>query len=920
MNRSDRCSPPWRLLALALALFGLASAALAQQTTRFDPQRHLDGFSEVLVSEHLTLYRLDEFQRINGHVLSTARLDEVRRAWREERERVAALLDRFRREPRAYVLYRLERDLLQHPAFSRVRLETYPSHDPFVFLLQAPTTARPGYQEEILDALGPDLLRLRELFRAELAGPLGLAERKEFAAYPVIVLNSAQEYARYARTLDGPALFFAQANYDAALRAVVCYVEADARPGADPTLRRPVVHEAALALLDGHAQAEERRPEPWLDEGVASWLSSRAVLRAQDPERPDDGLVRQALVAVAADAAHRSAYLLPLDELAVLHDYAQVYERMLRQASASGAGEPDYPTALLALYGQGGAWTWFLNRPQEGALREGFRGYLALSLADRGGADALRRSFPGTELGLLNESFRGWLAGSVEAWKGEIEAARYDVEASFRLSDVTESTLRREVEQRVQTLEQLAPARDEPSVRFALALRDAVQGRYDRAAQAVQVLLAERPDDPVAPRARRELERLNAFREERLAFLRLLQQSGQKLNLMLPEGRLLATVLAVEDERAVLGENKAGLDAIELDDVDPLQLAKLMRTSRYGFPRGWIQVYPAVLGASEDRDRLLAGESGAGAHALAQDVERRDYEGWLAMADTVDILVALSEAGLPEREDEARTCVGRVQRLLAEHGSLDIVRVRHPALLELAHRAQSLLFEKDGLPEVLHGKLEDLGDGRVRLSYDFDDPAQGQDFEPVAYLDAQRWKDSPKAEDSTPFHVADGVLAARGAVCSRHLLEFDGPQIVRLRYVFRTPREAFDNRIRSLLGICDDRSQSYVAADLQGGLTIADRGATYLQQVDAQGQVFMDTEHAIELVHDGAERVRTSFDGQPAAEASCGPRLAGGLFLWVNSECAYEVVSLEIESRITPASLRGLRQEWVLERLKALGL
>lgn len=919
MTSSARTLRPrlFRWLALALALLFTGPLAAAQRT-RFDPQRHLDGYAAVLISEYRDLYRLQEFERFEGHVLPDERLDELRQAWRVERERVAAQIEGFRRQPRTYVLYRLQREMLVHPAFSRITTHTFETHDPFLFLIQSPRTQREGYEEEIVESLGSDLQAAEALFREEFVEPLGLEQRQGHAAHPVIVLAGLDEYERYLRTLEGPALFFAQANYDAGLRAVVTYLEPDARPRRDVGLRRPVVHEAVLALLDAYASVEDRRPEPWIDEGLASYLSTRALF-GEASQRPLDSLALEAMVEATSDPERRAGCLLDLAELATLHTYGQTYERMLRKAAAEGVGQPDYRTALLALYGQGATWVWFLCSAEEGALRKGLLAYLKDSLADRGGADAIRRAFDWIDLQELDRRYRALVVDTVLGWAEEATSSGSELEASFRLSDLTATLVRREAEERVDTIEALAPDRSEHAVQFAGALALARAGRFAAAAQEVQLLLAQHPDEPRAGRFRRELERMNAFRVERRRFLEHLLESDRKLNLMLDEGRLLASVLAVEDERVVLGDNRLHLDALELDAIDPVQLVKLMRSGKNEFPRDWIQAYPHVLQATGDAQRILEDESAEGAKALAVDVESGDYEQWFGLAEAVEILARLSEEALPERVEDARRALEDVRRLRERHGELDLVRVRKRALTQLAYRAQSLLFEEDGLNEVLHAKVERQPDGALRLTYDFDDPAQGQDFEPVSYLNGERWVGSPDPVDSQPFHVTDGVLAARGAACSRYLLDFEGSQLVRMRFLFRTPEGAFDNRIRALIGLCDDRAESTITCDMLGGLTVSDRGKSYRQQVEAQGSLFMDTEHTVEVVHDGGDKVRSTFDGQPAAEAMVGPRLSGSIFLWSNSECPFELVELVIEGRPTPASLRELRNEWVQQKMAALG-
>jgi len=904
------------LAILGLAVLWLAPVAGAQ-TVRFDPLRHLDGYADVLISEYHDLYRLREFEQYEGHVLTDARLDQLRRAWRVERERVAAQLDHFRRHPEAYVLYRLERAMLVHPYFSRIQTKTFESHDPFVFLLEPPRTSRKGYDEMVVRAFGKALLEVRGLFEKDVVEPLGLERREGFAAFPVIVLAGSDEYRRYLRTLEAPALFFAQAHYDPKLRAVITYLEPRDDPGANPGLIRPVAHEIVHALRHAYSDPD-RRPEPWIDEGLASYLSSQ-VIEGVHEGMPSDRLAVQALLETCADAGERATYLLDALELVGLWTYGQAYESMLLRASAEGLAAPDYQKALLALFGQAGIWAWYLNEADGGAQAGRFRAYLGASLHGRGGVGAFRQAFEGVTMEDLDARFQAFLTGSLDAWSEAVQPDRKVLEATFLLSDTVEAELRREVEERVDTLEALAPDHADPTIRYVTALRKASRGRFAAAAQEMQMILAYREESPFTARCRRELSRLNAFREERRRFLESLRDSGKKLNLAIGDRRLLATVLAVEETHVLLGRNKLGLDELELDAMDPLQLVKRMRKQK-GFARSWIQAYPHVLLDTDRWESLLSGETSEGAVALLEDARRGDYREALRRSDAVETLVSLSTGGMPDDVASARRVLEAVRRLQDEFVDLDLVRVRRQPIIRIAYRAQSLLFDVEGLGDVIRGDVEDLGDGVYRLTYGFDDPAQGGDFTPERYLDAQRWKGSPTAQSSVDFHVADGALVGIGAICTRHELEFEGPQRVLMRYVFRTPEGAFDDRIRAVVGICDDGNESYVTCDMLGGITVADRDTSYLEEVQAQNQVYMDTEHEIEITHDGANRIRTSFDGQPAAEANCGPRLGGGLFLWANSEAPFEVVELVIEGRVSPASLRLLRTSWTEAKLADLGL
>lgn len=155
---------------------------------------------------------------------------------------------------------------------------------------------------------------------------------------------------------------------------------------------------------------------------------------------------------------------------------------------------------------------------------------------------------------------------------------------------------------------------------LALALVHLRRGAVGEA-RAVLLGAVEGPDRALAGDRRllRELARVEAWREERDRFLEHLVSSGEVLRLERPE--LRARVLAVEEGRLVLEDED--VPSLELEELDPLSLARAMVARRTRFEAGWAAAYPLVVAGHEEAERALRGED-VQLRMLAADLER-DY-------------------------------------------------------------------------------------------------------------------------------------------------------------------------------------------------------------------------------------------------------------------------------------------------------
>ena len=128
-------------------------------------------------------------------------------------------------------------------------------------------------------------------------------------------------------------------------------------------------------------------------------------------------------------------------------------------------------------------------------------------------------------------------------------------------------------------------------------------------------------------------------------FLEHLMTSGEKLRLAAEGGRLSALVAGVDDEFVHLEENRLGVTALDLDDIDGLELASLVRDRRYAFDGGWLRAYPNVLHSDKKWRKLLKAE-GEEADLLRQHAVT-DYPRWARLGGAASALEAMSASYLP---------------------------------------------------------------------------------------------------------------------------------------------------------------------------------------------------------------------------------------------------------------------------------
>ncbi len=331
------------------------------------------------------------------------------------------------------------------------------------------------------------------------------------------------------------------------------------------------------------------------------------------------------------------------------------------------------------------------------------------------------------------------------------------------------------------------------------------------------------------------------------------------------------------------------------------------------------RAFACLLGGDARWERL-AKEAGAGGAELRADAE--EYRGRMRTARVARELYELSHQPLPREEKPAAACLERVRALLAAGNGSGLLVRRLDALRQLALSALAARASEKGLGALLHGKWTPLADERGKLVYEFDDPAEEQDWIAVPGFQKSE-RDSMGAigidESATHFTVAKGAFSGAGSAAYRLAVGFFGP--VTLRYSFRylQVKTSYTMPYFAWL-LCDDEQDSAYRSPPTGDLYVEDHA-----HFDVRGKLTPDRptfdwgkDWNIEFAYDGTN-LAAKLQGKPRATLPAGQLTRGSVTLLVHSQLPVVFQRVEIEGRLDPSSLDRLRSTWAAGELKKLG-
>jgi hypothetical protein len=201
----------------------------------------------------------------------------------------------------------------------------------------------------------------------------------------------------------------------------------------------------------------------------------------------------------------------------------------------------------------------------------------------------------------------------------------------------------------------------------------------------------------------------------------------------------------------------------------------------------------------------------------------------------------------------------------------------------------------------------------VRITYDFDDPAELADFEASLYPEEMRAERLAVSTPDEPFRVEDGHAVAAGGATLRSLYDLAPPLTLRLDFEF-TQRELSGPNLVAVGALDDGREHflwSFNLALLQ--LFAGDRVLTGSM---AEDRLYLGQPYALELRSDGRTHVLLA-DGVEVSTLAAEAAASGALFLLASTHTQLRCARLSIEGRLVPHAFARLIEARIADELDA---
>jgi hypothetical protein len=817
----------------------------------------------------------------------------------------------------------LPEHLAQHPALAARHFVAYPC-GPFVLHVEHGDAAVAAFVMPALEAL------VREVAAAVEDGEVGPE-----SAPIALVLCSDPLTPRWVRLASGASFEGAAASdYEPRLRAVVQHWDVARSTHAPDDTLRPLLRDACAALL---ATRAGRAPaSPWLARGLAVHLAERALGQPWE------------------STAWRVSATLPIETRRLVEVrtlLADLPRRLAWWDTLPAVLAAESIEAYPALHADAKGWPDTYPNDAE-AARVSFELQAALFVAylydgARSGVVARMPAFAAaclTEhvdaLGLLErleiEEFAA-LEGGAEVWLDLVFAQRADLAPAAVLSpDATLPEPEALARGRRAGLAahfdrtRLLPGPASFDELAAEALWLGSVGRVADAACVLELAAARVTDDEARGYLVRERARMLDLGAARAAWLQH-ALTGGRVRLPIGGHFVEARVAALEGAALRLATPIDGQSYVPLAALDARVLGRnLARADTRGVTPAWVGGYAL----------LLAGERGW------RDVVRGELEGRSLPLDALVIealrgralargrVLALAASPYPEDDAEVERVLTVIGALVSEadRGTEGAARSAcdAPQLSLLRDLAQRCLERRHATADVhalLVGRSEALEADVVRLTYDFDDKHQLDDFivdlaPPELPPSTGRTQHGHWFVKPSPATKKDSELALTGRVELRHRVELAPP--CRLLVELRDPEYAG--------GAALAESHTIVFAMLDGGeggptVRSVDRAGFVVRQgpvnqVDEPDQAPFPSgaERTVELSATLAGALRLLVDGREV-QLTYTPELEpGAMRVMCRTPFTWTLRRVVLEGRPLPASIEALRATVIARDLVRLGL
>lgn len=934
-----------RTLPRAMLALLLASAAIAQDSFRFDPSRDLEGFESAAASDHPELYPLRRYRALFDRAMTPEELAKTKEQWKRDCEWALKRMELVLTDPRERYFYDLERQLLSHPFFSKIDCDVDRSIDGVFFLVERPKPGSNLTQDphKIAEFFRPSLERMRKAFAEDFAQPLGILRRADYPAYAICILLDKAEYHAFGETSEQQ-WSLSEAYYDPKLALIVAYGD-PASPDATPVKqRRRVLAEFARALQHAHYTGKADRPQSlWLNLGFASYFAWRegGFVENADKTAPDPEALAE-LMKLVHEKKSRDVVLHSVLDLVQVTSTKDIELLAKNRAEATKTDPPPIEATLRAFYDQAFLWVRFLLDGQGGRYRDLFRKYFVSALAGRGGLDEFCMDLRGVDMKQLDKEFYGDLVALHEKAfpKEKVDRSFLDTlfadRASLPPAGAAKPPRGKPGTSVAEPAPSSAPLPALPMTPYAasalavkpsdldgqhgLALVQAMHGDLDGAIATLEKIAPLSAGSAEESSIQKDLERVKQFRKLREGYFAYLVKSGEKISGKYRGLEYLAAVQKVEDGWIYLGENAIGLSKIPVSALESFDVARQAgRPEEQGGAEPWARYWPYILVGEKKWEQLLKDDS-PGAKSLREDAAKV-YPDALKCATAAVLLNELAATPEPKSAKESEKFLATIRNLLASSGEIPLVQRKIDALRKAAGNVILASYVPQDPAKLCHGVWTGGSSGKVSIVYDFAKPEEAKDFARVPnYLESFHTglAATSKKEADSSWTVAGGELAGVGAACYRHFAFLEAPVTVRCDLVFRPASSKNPDAFTFLVGACDDGNGSYTAILNFGDLQVVDLQEGVLRTLADEKPAQSKRVQKLELRNDGTN-VSTWLGGVKRFETPCGRRTSGSVFLWFHTDNPIAIQKLEIEGKLDPSWPDRAKAAYFADKLVELG-
>lgn len=914
-----------------LLLVLLALSADAQQKHVFHPERDLPGFEASDLSEYSDLYQTDEFKSQDGKEVGEDELAQLRQRWAAEKERVKKRIAVLVSDARERWTWQLGKRLARNSGFTKLHCKVLHPVPGIVLVLQPPEKEEPDYEKRMTDFYVPYVERLEANFIELVAKPAALVRHEDQPLTALALLSSRGDFDKLLPLVRDPGDDASHSGYDYTLQLALGCEDPDDADAPPVAKRAAVLYQVAKELQHAYLAVNGNRPGSiWLYHGLSFLLATHDATgpdslgkRALRPDQVDQ------LVKLLQTPDARELLILPLDELAGLRSWQEYTNGVEERARRKQLDPPGTDAQASAFFAQCDLWAHFLVDGAGGAYRKPFTEFLKAAFHGKGDAEDLRKAFVAFDPRSFSRDFLRWTCDQYEHLHPGQSADRSKIDALFPVSSAPAPRTGEQPAQPAGALAlvpsgfspaMLAPDADDAEAQSAHALLGALEGDIDGAEQELRALAQLASEAPWPARLQNDIARVAELRKLRDGYLAYLKQSGAVLMLKYKGRDLPAVVESVEGKRVRLRGNELGVPSIDVADIDPLLVARMAsKPEMQGEAQPWARAFACILGGDSRWDRLLKDDA-PGASELRADA--KEYKERMRTSGVARELFALSKLPLPRDAKEAGPVLERVRALLASGAGTGLLTRRMDALRQFALAALAGRASENGLGALLHGKWNQLPDGRGKLTYEFEDPAEEQDWVKLpGFRKGERDSMGKIAidESATHFTVVKGAFQGAGSTAYRLLVGFSGP--VTLRYTFRylQVKTKYNTPYFAWM-ICDDEQDSGYRSPPSGEIFVEDHAHYDVRGMQLPDRPVFDwnKDWTVEFSYDGTN-LTSKLNGKQRAALPAGQLTGGAITLLVHSELGLVFQRVEIEGRVAPDALEQLRSAWAAQELKKLG-